>query len=160
MGYILLGLYDALAYTGGGTFSGARERKDNLVGTIAEPPKRRTMAAESENTLRESLRTPPRRSSSQDLPSMHSGAFSDSSQNRDIEQLADKEIVRRSNPRCVQTEITPHGGDPRERMGEADETQSGIGGARGSGARARDGVYQLLLAGAQGFQPREGFHAG
>src|ERR687898_661539 len=67
-------------------------------------PKRRTMAAESENTLRESLRTPLRRSSSQDLPSMHSGEFSDSSQNRDIEQLADKEIVRRSNPRCVHTE--------------------------------------------------------
>src|ERR687898_3052611 len=67
-------------------------------------PKRRTMAAESENTLRESLRTPLRRSSSQDLPSMHSGEFSDSSQNRDIEQLADKEIVRRSNPRCVHTQ--------------------------------------------------------
>src|SRR5215203_1050622 len=62
------------------------------------------MAAESENTLRESLRTRPRRSSSQDIPSMHWGGFSDSSQNRDIEQLADKEIVRRSNPRCVHTQ--------------------------------------------------------
>ena len=35
---------------------------------------------------------------------MHWGGFSDSSQNRDIEQLADKEIVRRSNPRCVHTQ--------------------------------------------------------
>jgi hypothetical protein len=55
---------------------------------------------------------------------MHSSEFSDSSQNRDIEQLADKEIVRRSNPRCVhtqrETETTPYGGDPWERMGEAD----------------------------------------
>jgi hypothetical protein len=46
-------LRDAFVYTDR-CFSGARERKDNLVGTIAEPPKRRTMAAESENTLRES----------------------------------------------------------------------------------------------------------
>jgi hypothetical protein len=47
-------LRDALVYTDR-CFSGARERKDNLVGTIAEPrTKRRTMAAESENTLRES----------------------------------------------------------------------------------------------------------
>ena len=74
---------------------------------------------------------------------MHWGGFSDSSQNRDIEQLADKEIVRRSNPRLcthTETETTPHGGDPWERMGEADETQSAIGRPRGSCARARDGV--------------------
>ena len=55
---------------------------------------------------------------------MHSGGFSDYSQNRDIEQLADKEIVRRSNPRGVhthrETETTLYGGDPWERMGETD----------------------------------------
>jgi hypothetical protein len=32
-------LRDVLVYTGGGTFSGARERKDEIVGTIAEPRK-------------------------------------------------------------------------------------------------------------------------
>ena len=100
------------------------------------------MAAESENTLRESQRTPPRRSSSQDSPSIHWGEFSDSSQNRDIEQLADKDssVIQPSMSTHRETETTPHGGDPRERMGEADETKSGIGGARGSGVHARDRV--------------------
>jgi hypothetical protein len=36
-------------------FSGARERKDEIVGTIAEPRKRHTMGGDSENTLRESM---------------------------------------------------------------------------------------------------------
>jgi hypothetical protein len=34
---------------------GARERKDKIVGTIAEPRKKHTLAADSENTLRESM---------------------------------------------------------------------------------------------------------
>jgi hypothetical protein len=40
---IVVGLYDALVYTGVGTFFGARERMNEIVGTIAEPRiKRRT----------------------------------------------------------------------------------------------------------------------
>jgi hypothetical protein len=35
--------------------SGARERKDKIVGTIAEPPKRHTIAADSEDRLREAM---------------------------------------------------------------------------------------------------------
>ena len=73
---------------------------------------------------------------------MHSGEFSDSSQNRDIEQLADKDSSAIQPSMCThrETETTPHGGDPRERMGEADERKSAIGRPPGSGARARDGV--------------------
>jgi hypothetical protein len=75
---------------------------------------------------------------------MHWGEFSDSSQNRDIEQLADKDSSAIQPSMCThterETETTPHGGDPRERMGEADERKSAIGRPRGSCARARDGV--------------------
>jgi hypothetical protein len=78
-------LRDALVYTDRCLF-GARERKDKIVGTIAEPPKRHTIAGVSENSLRKSmgivctsqslidelLRTPCLRSS-QNFPSTHSG---------------------------------------------------------------------------------------
>jgi hypothetical protein len=37
MCYIVVGPYDALVNTGVGTFFGARERMNEIVGTIAEP---------------------------------------------------------------------------------------------------------------------------
>src|SRR5215204_5531139 len=61
------------------------------------------------------------------------------------------------NPRCARG--IRHGGDPQERTGEADETQSATGRARGSGARTRGGVHRLN-PGAQGFLAGEGFNAG